>query len=99
MDRRGFIKCSALLGGSLAASHYLARVAQAMTAADWTALDIGDAYVHYRPENQILSVCQQCNTQCGIKVKIVDGLVAKIDGNPYSPWTMTPQIAYKTPRR
>ena len=97
MDRRGFVKCSALLGGSLAASHYLARAAQAMTADDWTALDIGDAYVHYRPENQILSVCQQCNTQCGIKVKIVDGLVAKIDGNPYSPWTMTPQIAYKTP--
>ena len=97
LDRRGFIKCSALLGGSLAASHYLTRAALAMTDADWTALDVGGAYVHYRPENQILSVCQQCNTQCGIKVKIVDGLVAKIDGNPYSPWTMTPQIAYKTP--
>ncbi len=97
IDRRGFLKCSALLGGSLAASHYLARAAQAMSAADWTALDVGDAYVHYRPENQILSVCQQCNTNCGIKVKFVDGLAAKIDGNPYSPWTMTPQIPYKTP--
>ena len=58
---------------------------------------MGDAYVHYLPENQIYSACQQCNTQCGIKVKIVDGMVAKIDGNPYSPWTLTPHIDYKTP--
>lgn len=59
-------------------------------------LPIGDAYQHYLPENQIYSVCQQCNTQCGIKMKFADGLLAKIDGNPYSPWTMTPQIPYKT---
>ena len=99
MDRRDFLKCSALLGGSLAASRYLVAVrrSRGRGAADWAALDVGDAYIHYLPENQIYSVCQQCNTQCGIKVKIVDGLVAKIDGNPYSPWTLTPQIAYKTP--
>ncbi len=53
MNRRSFIKCSALLGGSLAASHYLARAAMAMSAADWTALDIGDTYSQYLPENQI----------------------------------------------
>jgi tetrathionate reductase subunit A len=99
MDRRYFLKCSAFLGGSLAASHYLLRFAQAAGGGDWSTLGlpIGDAYVHHLPENQIYSACQQCNTQCGIKVKIVDGLVAKIDGNPYSPWTMTPQIPYKTP--
>lgn len=99
MDRRYFLKCTAFLGGSLLASQYLARFAQAAGKADWSTLDlpIGDAYTHYLPENQIYSSCQQCNTQCGIKVKIVDGLVAKIDGNPYSPWTMTPHIPYKTP--
>jgi len=97
MDRRGFVKCSALLGGSLAAATYLARFAEAAVGQDWQILDIGDAYVHYLPENQIYTVCQQCNTNCGIKVKFVDGLVAKIDGNPYSPWTLTPQIPYKTP--
>ena len=98
MDRRYFLKCSAFLGGSLAAAPYLARFAQAATS-DWANLNlpIGDAYTHYLPENQIYSVCQQCNTQCGIKMKFVDGLLAKIDGNPYSPWTMTPQIPYKTP--
>jgi tetrathionate reductase subunit A len=98
MDRRYFLKCSAFLGGSLAVAPYLARFAQA-AGTDWSTLSlpIGDAYLQYLPENQIYTACQQCNTQCGIKVKFVDGLVAKIDGNPYSPWTLTPQIDYKTP--
>ncbi|MEW6386349.1 MAG: molybdopterin-dependent oxidoreductase [Thermodesulfobacteriota bacterium] len=99
VDRRQFVKCSALLGGSLAASHYLARFAAAaqQRGPAWAQLELGDAYVHFKPENQIYSACQQCNTQCGIKVKIVDGLVAKIDGSPYSPWTLTPHIDYQTP--
>jgi len=99
MDRRYFLKCTAFLGGSLAASHFLSRFAQAAAGNDWSTLSlpIGDAYKHYLPENQLYSACQQCNTQCGIKVKILDGLVAKIDGSPYSPWTLTPQINYKTP--
>ena len=98
MDRRYFLKCTAFLGGSLMATHYLGHFAQAAAGADWSnlSLPIGDAYTHYLPENQIYSVCQQCNTNCGIKMKFVDGLLAKIDGNPYSPWTMTPQIPYKT---
>ncbi|RPJ22121.1 MAG: molybdopterin oxidoreductase, partial [Desulfobacteraceae bacterium] len=97
VDRRGFLKCSALLGGSLAAAGLLSRFAVADEKADWASLDVGDAYTHHLPENQIYSVCQQCNTNCGIKVKIVDGLVAKIDGNPYSPWTLTPHLPYETP--
>src|SRR5512139_333714 len=97
VDRRGFLKCSALLGGSLAAAGLIPRFAAADGKADWASLDVGDAYTHYLPENQIYSVCQQCNTNCGIKVKLVDGQVAKIDGNPYSPWTLTPHIAYDTP--
>ncbi len=68
-----------------------------MTPEDWQRLNIGDMYIQRLPENQIYSVCQQCNTNCGIKVKFVDGLVAKIDGNPYSPWTLTPNISYATP--
>ena len=99
MDRRYFLKCSAFLGGSLAASHFLVRYVEAAAGAnvDWAALAVGDAYSQYLPENQIYSVCQQCNTQCGIKVKFVDGVVAKIDGNPYSPWTMTPRSPTRPP--
>lgn len=48
-------------------------------------------------ENQINSVCLQCNSICGIKVKLLEGVAVKIDGNPYSPWTMTPHLDYTTP--
>lgn len=47
--------------------------------------------------NVIHTVCLQCNTQCTLKVKIQDGLVAKIDGNPYSPMTVVPHLPYETP--
>jgi tetrathionate reductase subunit A len=49
-------------------------------------------YTACLPENQIHSVCLQCNTGCGIKVKHQDGVVTKIDGNPYNPWTLLPHL-------
>jgi anaerobic selenocysteine-containing dehydrogenase len=94
LDRRQFLKCSALLGGAVALSP---AVAQLLTTAKDVFAETGNPYRHYLPEHQIYSVCQQCNTNCGIKVKIANGFVAKIDGNPYNPWTMTPHIAYNTP--
>ena len=54
-------------------------------------------YAFANPESILFSVCQQCNTQCGIKAKLIDGVVVKIDGNPYSPWTMKPPLPYDTP--
>lgn len=47
-------------------------------------------------ENTLYSVCMNCNTGCGIKVKIQDGVLAKIDGNPYSPWNLVPHLPMKT---
>lgn len=35
------------------------------------------------------SVCLQCHTRCPIAAKIVNGVVEKIDGNPYSPINRT----------
>jgi anaerobic selenocysteine-containing dehydrogenase len=93
LSRRKFMQISALLGGTLALPGWFLQSNPEQVWAD----DTGDAYLHYKPENQLYSVCQQCNTNCGIKVKMVDGRVAKIDGNPYNPWTMTPQIPYDTP--
>jgi anaerobic selenocysteine-containing dehydrogenase/Ni/Fe-hydrogenase subunit HybB-like protein len=53
-------------------------------------------YALSKPENILYSVCQQCNTQCGLKAKVVDGVLVKLDGNPYSPWTMKPALPYET---
>ncbi|MEX2549385.1 MAG: molybdopterin-dependent oxidoreductase, partial [Nitriliruptoraceae bacterium] len=47
-------------------------------------------------DNHILSSCLQCNTGCGIRAKLQDGVVTKIDGNPYSPWTLLPHLPYAT---
>lgn len=55
-----------------------------------------DAYILNKAENTIYSCCLQCNTGCGIKVKSKDGLVMKIDGNPYAPSTMYPHPAFST---
>ncbi|RJO62438.1 MAG: molybdopterin oxidoreductase [Dehalococcoidia bacterium] len=95
-NRRDFLKISALLGGSalLAGCNGLG---PGLSKAERENL-LGDvSYELAKPENIIYSVCQQCNTQCGIKVKIIDGVASKIDGNPYSPWTMMPHLDYKTP--
>ncbi len=49
-------------------------------------------YTPILPENQIHTVCLQCNTGCGVKAKLQDGIVTKIDGNPYNPWTLLPHL-------
>jgi tetrathionate reductase subunit A len=98
MSRRTFLKSSALLGGSLAASSALMSLTEALGTSTAFADELmGNDYAHHLPENQLYSVCQQCNSNCGMKVKLIDGMVAKMDGNPYSPWTMTPHIPYDTP--
>jgi tetrathionate reductase subunit A len=98
IDRRTFLKNSALLGGVVAASgavsHLLTGLPDSVAMGDRPA---NQPYVHHKPENQLYSVCQQCNTNCGIKVKFREGRLEKIDGNPFSPWTMTPHIPYDTP--
>lgn len=42
-------------------------------------------YPYAHPENILYSSCLQCNTGCGIKVKVQDGIAVKIDGNPRAP--------------
>lgn len=97
ISRRDFIKTSAFLGGAAAMAAPAPWLLDVLTDDPVRALDPTAAYPLSRPENIIYTVCQQCNTQCGIKAKIHDGVIVKIDGNPYSPWTAQPHTAYKTP--
>ncbi len=96
ISRRDFVKLGALTGGSAA---FLGATAgfPALTKAQATTDVSRAAYPLSDPANQIYTVCLQCNTGCGIKVKLLDGVIAKIDGNPYSPMTMYPHIPYETP--
>ena len=95
-SRRDLLKSAAFLGGSAALAGqvpgFLAGLAEGRT--DYLAPEVD--YPLAKPEQILYSVCQQCNTQCGIKAKIQNGIVAKIDGNPFSPWNLTPHLPYKT---
>jgi len=92
--RRDFLKMAGITGGAAALLGNLPQARRAIHRA--MAAGEGNFY-ESKPENQIYSVCLQCNTGCAIKVKLLDGLAAKIDGNPYSPWTLWPHPAYETP--
>ncbi|MGQ9492037.1 MAG: molybdopterin-dependent oxidoreductase [Anaerolineae bacterium] len=94
LSRRDFFKLSAAAGGAaalLGASPTFQKLIAVQAAS--TAYPLAEA------ENQIYTVCLQCNTGCAIKVKLLDGVAVKVDGNPYSPWTMWPHPAYETPVR
>ncbi len=95
--RREFLKTAALLGGSAAAGYVPGLLTRLDAAEAGGYLTPQEEYPLAKPEKILYSVCQQCNTQCGIKVKIENGIIAKIDGNPYSPWNLMPHLPYKTP--
>ncbi|MDA8193977.1 MAG: molybdopterin-dependent oxidoreductase [Thermaerobacter sp.] len=40
------------------------------------------------------SVCRQCRSDCGIEARIFNGVLIKLDGNPYHPNTTEPQLPY-----
>jgi len=101
VTRREFLKTTAFLGGTVL---FAETIQPTLEAQRWLAGkaaspagELGDnAYPFARPETQIYSSCLQCNTGCGIKVKILDGVAVKIDGSPYSPMSMWPHVPYQT---
>lgn len=99
LSRRKFVKASAIAGASAAFLGSLPGYRKLReTFAQESDVGAGDdSYPLVDPANYISTVCLQCNTGCGIKVKLLDGVAAKIDGNPFSPMTMYPHIPYETP--
>lgn len=94
-ERRSFLKTSAFLGGSAAISSVLSGCDQIRSGI----LDRPETIEPYplnEPENILYTSCLNCNTGCGIKVKILDGVAAKIDGNPLAPHTLYPHIDYES---
>ncbi len=91
LNRRTFLKTSALLGGTAAIAHAITGCGDPSPE-----YGIGYPYPLNNVENMIYSVCLQCHTDCPIKVKVQNGLVAKIDGNPYGMQTLNPALPYET---
>ncbi|MEK7287408.1 MAG: molybdopterin-dependent oxidoreductase, partial [Elusimicrobiota bacterium] len=97
ISRRCFLKSSAFLGGSALALPFIEQAMALAEKAETGGLSAAENYELAQAKNIISTVCLQCNTGCGIKVKTLNGVAAKIDGNPYSPWTMVPHVPYATP--
>ena len=95
INRRNFLKSSALLGGSAMLMSQLGCVQKKMEEMGKT----GELskYVLAKPEHVIYSVCLQCHTACNIKCKVYDGVLQKIDGNPYSAQNMYENLPYNAP--
>jgi tetrathionate reductase subunit A len=94
--RREFIKTTAIGCGALAASQ-LDFTRDLLARAEAGELTPAEAYALQKAENQITTVCLNCNTGCGIRVKLIDGVAVKIDGNPYNPFTLSPHLAASEP--
>jgi tetrathionate reductase subunit A len=96
-SRRGFLAGGALLGAGIALTGTEASAAPDKRDSAIMNNDRADApYELSKPSNTIHTACLQCNTGCGISAKLQDGIIVKIDGNPYNPWTLLPQIPFKT---
>lgn len=93
--RRDFLKTSALLGGTSVFSYALSGCSQAGRGV----LDKPETIEPYtlkEPENILYTSCLMCNTGCGIKVKILNGVAVKIDGNPLAPHALYPHLNYES---
>ena len=95
VTRRQFIETSALLGSAFLLNQ-IGHVQALFANADNGNLISAEKLELSKANNIIHTVCLQCNTGCGLKVKLWNGVAVKLDGNPYSPWTMVPPIDYKT---
>jgi tetrathionate reductase subunit A len=101
LSRRTFLKTSALVGGGVAIGSQAPALLRSVGGASAVATDgsaFGPDFEYHLadPAHIIHSACLQCNTGCPIKVKVVNGVVSKIDGNPYSPNTFWPYLDYET---
>ncbi|HEY3489084.1 MAG TPA: molybdopterin-dependent oxidoreductase [Candidatus Deferrimicrobiaceae bacterium] len=96
-NRRDFLKGSgALLGGALLAAQ-LEWATGLLARAEAGTLTPAESYELARAQNILYTSCLQCNNSCGVKVKLIDGLAVKIDGSPYSPFSMVPNQPMATP--
>jgi tetrathionate reductase subunit A len=97
ISRRSFLGKSALFGGTALTGVLLGKKAAAKAQGEIMKSHRPDKpYELNNPENIIYSVCLNCNTGCGMKAKLQDGILTKIDGNPYNPWTLVPHIPYSS---
>ena len=97
LNRRDFVKTSALLGTGAVAAVQFPWLIDSIGGNGRREIKPTSEYVLARPENTIYTVCLNCHTACSMAAKIKDGVLVKLNGNPYSPMNLLPHIAEDTP--
>ncbi len=92
LTRRDFLKLGAVTSGAVAFVGMLPSVKKALAK-----VNAQGSYPLASPEHVIYSICLNCHNACPIKGHIYDGVLVKIDGNPYTPQNLQPHIAQDTP--
>jgi anaerobic selenocysteine-containing dehydrogenase len=91
-SRRTFLKVSAAVGGGALASSQTAWARSLVAQAEKGELGAAATYELMKAENTLYTTCLNCNTGCGLKVKVLEGVAVKIDGSPYNPFTLHPHL-------
>ncbi len=96
LDRRQFIKTGALLGTGAIAAIQFPWLLDVLSDSPGREIKATTEYALAKPENILYTACLGCQIRCNLKVKTQDGVVVKIDGNPYSAKQLLPNISYET---
>lgn len=92
VTRRNFLKRTGTLAAGAAAVPAFFHVNQARAASFGNPV-----LVETDPRVEIkYSMCQGCQGRCGIKCRVVDGVLVKIEGNPYNPCNLEQHLPYST---
>jgi anaerobic selenocysteine-containing dehydrogenase len=91
--RRNFVKGALALGGILATGGCMKT---AERPGEWISGAPDVDPVDGKTVRVVRTVCLGCHSACGLQCKVVDGVLAKVSGNPYHPNTREPHIAYAT---
>jgi len=86
-DRRTFLKLSMALAGAVAAEPVFRAGQSGPGTAEAASLVTGENAPDAveTAADIIYSVCQMCHSRCGIRAKVKEGILLKIDGNPWHP--------------
>ena len=92
VTRRKFLQTTSRLVAGAAVAPAFFRVNQAKAA------NFGNpVLVETNPRVEIkYSVCQGCHGRCGLKAKVIDGVLTKIEGNPYHPCNLEQHLPFAT---
>jgi len=91
--RRKFIKGALALGGLLTTSGCMKATEKP---SEWISGAPDVDPVDGKNVKVVRTVCLACHSACGLQCKTVDGVLAKVSGNPYHPNTAEPHIPYDT---